>query len=446
MPATSSPSGPDPAKAKAPARRPLDGSYRALLRIPTLPRILLAMQLARIAQSMVGVAIVLFTLQEYRSPQLAGVVTFAAVFPGLVVSPIAGALLDRHGRTRLILLDYALQLVALSLIGGLALAHALPATVLVLIAVSTSFTAILSHTGLRSLFPILVPKHLWERVNAVDSNGYVVATIVGPPLAAGLVAVLGGAAALIAIAAAFGLAAMAMIGVPDPESETVSTGSLLLDSWHGVVYWWRNRTLRALAFSITVLNVAYGIMTIALPLIVLDVLHGGELAVGLVFGLSGVSGMVSALAFGRLDSRDREWRMLVLPMFAMAPAYLLMLPVAAGATGPMIGFVLLCASWLVLGFLNGPMDIAMFTVRQRRTDPAWMGRAFAVSMGANFMGFPFGAAIGGTLAAVSLPGSVLVGFGLLLVGAVLATTMVPRTDPGPTPTPTSDRARKKSTG
>ncbi|MEO8230344.1 MAG: MFS transporter, partial [Chloroflexota bacterium] len=174
MPATD-PSDAERHPAVADSER-LDNSYRALLRIPTLPRILLAMQLARIAQAMVGVAIVLFTLQEYGSPQLAGVVTFASTFPGLLVSPIAGALLDRHGRTRLILLDYALELVALALIGGLALAGALPASLLILIAIGASFTAILSHTGLRSLFPILVPRHLWERVNAVDSNGYVVAT------------------------------------------------------------------------------------------------------------------------------------------------------------------------------------------------------------------------------------------------------------------------------
>ncbi|MDP9483180.1 MAG: MFS transporter, partial [Chloroflexota bacterium] len=308
-----------------------------------------------------------------------------------------------------------------------------------------SFTAILSHTGLRSLFPILVPKHLWERVNAVDSNGYVFATILGPPLAAGLVAVFGGATALIAIAGAFGLAAVAMIGVPDPPSETVSTGNLLLDAWHGVVYWWRNRTLRGLGVSITVLNLAFGIMTIALPLIVLDVLRAGELAVGLVFGLSGVSGMVSALYFGRLDSRGREWRMLVLPMLAMAPIYLLMLPVAAGATGLILGFALLGASWLLIGFLNGPMDIALFTVRQRRTDPAWMGRAFAVSMAANFMGFPFGAAIGGGLAAISLPVSVLVGTGLILAGAVLAITTIPRTDPGPARLP-GDQPEVESAG
>src|SRR5207247_7421334 len=84
------------------------------------------------------------------------------------------------------------------LIGLLARANALPPWLLLLIAAASSLTGPLSATGLRSLFPIIVPSHLWERVNALDSNGYVVSSILGPPIAAGLVAVLAGANALIA--------------------------------------------------------------------------------------------------------------------------------------------------------------------------------------------------------------------------------------------------------
>jgi nitrate/nitrite transporter NarK len=83
------------------------------------------MAVARIAGAMVSITIVLFTLTEYHSPELAGLVTFASIMPGLLVSPIAGALLDRHGRTRLVMLDYWIAAGALTLIGILALAGAL---------------------------------------------------------------------------------------------------------------------------------------------------------------------------------------------------------------------------------------------------------------------------------------------------------------------------------
>src|SRR3990172_928156 len=126
-------------------------SYRALLDVPYIGRVVTSMSLARVAQSMLGVAIVLFTLAEYDSPALAGGVTFASILPGLLFAPIAGTLLDRHGRIRLVVLDYIVASVSLIAIAALAAADRLPPWLLVAIAVVTSLTAILSHVGLRTL-------------------------------------------------------------------------------------------------------------------------------------------------------------------------------------------------------------------------------------------------------------------------------------------------------
>ena len=411
----------------------LDRSYRALFAVPTLGRILLAMQVARVSQSMVSVALVLFTLTEYGSPALAGLVTFASVFPGLVVSPVAGALLDRHGRVRLITLDYVVALVAMVLLGVLAFLDALPAWLLVLIAAVSSLTGILSHTGLRSLFPILVPRHLWERVNAVDANGYVVATILGPPIAATFVAIFGGPPALVVIGIAFGAAAMTLRGIPDPPFETASTGRLFRDAWAGLLYTWRNRTLRGLGFAISVTNLSGGMVTIVVPLIVLNRLGANATTVGLVFAVSGITGMLSAFVTGRIDTRRREWAMIVVALAAFAPAAALLLPAStstAGATGDPAAFAaglgLVVLSSALLGLINGPLDVALFTIRQRRTETAWMGRAFAVSMAFNFVGYPIGAAIAGILATVSLQASIALGVGACLAGATLAAVMIPR--------------------
>jgi len=398
------------------------------LSIPRLGRVIVSMQLARIAQSMVGVALVLFVLQEYRSPALAGLVTFAGIVPGLLVAPIAGALLDRHGRTRLIILDYVVALASLVLIGVLAIADSLPAPLLVTIAVLSSVTGILSHTGLRSLFPILVPEYLWERVNAVDSNGYVVATILGPPIAAALVTVLGGPVALLIIGALYGLAAIALIGAPDPASASASSGNLLQDAWDGLRYTLRNPTLRGLGLAVTTLNIAGGMTTIVVPLIVLDRLQAGETAVGLVFAVSGITGMISVFLFGRTDTRGREWLMLTVPMLLMAPTFALLL-LAAGAAVPAVGLAILALALGLYGLLNGPLDIALFTVRQRRTDPAWTGRAFAVSMAFNFMGYPVGAAVAGVLATSSIELAVIVGVVAALMASLLAAVLIPRGGP-----------------
>ncbi len=410
-----------------PSRR-TERSYRALLAVPGLSRILTSMMLARIAQAMTGVALVLFTLDEYHSPALTGLITAASVLPGILIAPIAGALLDRQGRTKLIIVDYAVALTSLVLIGGLALAGALPVPVLFAITIVSSLTSILSATGLRSLFPLLVPERLWERVNAIDSNGYLVATIIGPPLAAALVSLFGGATALILIGLVYGAATIAMIGAPDPDTSSSSSGRLLADAWEGVKYTARNPTLRGLGISISLLNLSGGMVTIVVPLIVIRQLGLPEVAVGLAFAASGVAGMIAALIAGRMDTRGREWNLLVLPMAGIAAADLLLLG-GAGAATAASGLAFVVVGLALGGMLNGPMDIGLFTIRQRRTDPAWMGRAFAVSMGFNFLGYPIGAALAGVLATQSIELAIVVGAIAAVIAGIAAAILIPRTVP-----------------
>ena len=396
-------------------------SYRALFAIPTLSRILLGMTLSRIGGSMLGVAMVLFTLQEFHSPALAGLVTFASVAPGLFVSPIVGALLDRHGRARLIILDQLVGACALALIAILALTDALTPTVLVLVTGVAGLTAPLSSVGLRSLFPLIVPKRLWERVNALDSNSYVVATLIGPPAAGLIVQVVGGPQTLIVIAALFAVSAVVFVGIADPATATASTGKLLVDAWQGLRYTLRNPTLRALGISLAIVNLGWGIVTIVLPVMILGDMGLGAVVVGVVFAVSGITGGIGALVAGRWRTQGRERPMLIWPMAGMAvsTAALLLSP-----TLPV-----LVAVMAIQGLLNGPMDVALFTLRQRRTDPAWMGRAFAISMAMNFLGYPFGAAIGGTLVGIGTGLAIAVAVAFTALGAFLAWALLPRNAP-----------------
>jgi MFS family permease len=397
-----------------------DRSYRALLAVPYLGRLVLGMQIARIAQSMVSVTIVLFTLKAYNSVALSGIATFFSIFPGLLLSPIAGALLDRHGRTRLVALDYFIAMVCLSAIGILALLGTLPRWLLVVIVGIASLTAPLSATGVRSLFPLIVPRHLWERVNAMDSTGYVVATILGPSLAGGLVAVLGGALTFIAIGLSYGVAAIVIARAPEPLGKTVSTGRLLRDAWQGLVYTWHHRTLRGLGFSISVLNLANGTLTIVIPLLVLQRLHLDETLAGLAIAVQGVTGVMSAFVFGRMDTRDRERRMLALPMSMIGITIAVLLwPVR---------FLLVVLVMAITGFLNGPIDIALFTLRQRRTDPSWTGRAFAVSMAFNYAGTPIGSGLAGAMASHSIEAAIVFGAVASFASAILAVGMIPSTE------------------
>jgi predicted MFS family arabinose efflux permease len=274
---------------------------------------------------------------------------------------------------------------------------------------------------MRTLFPLMAPPHLWERLNAVDSNGYVIATIIGPPLAAVMVGAFGGPAALLVIAGLLAVAVVVLLPVPEPAAEVETSGRLLHDAWLGLLYTWRNRTLRGMGLSITTLNISGGVVSIVVPLLVLERLHLGEAAVGLVFAVQGVFGVAAGLLAGRVDTRGREVPMLAGPMTGYGPALaILLIP----GVGPIV------LSMAIMGVLNGPLDVALFTLRQRRTDPAWMGRAFAISMAFNFAGFPIGAAIAGWLASFSIEAAIVVGVIAAVIGTLAAWTLVPRRAPG----------------
>jgi hypothetical protein len=120
-------------------------------------------------------------------------------------------------------------------------------------------------------------------------------------------------------------------------------------------------------------------------------------------------------------------------MLALVPTVALLL-VAAGQGSVPLGLGVLFLEMLLVGLLIGPMDIALFTVRQRRTEKAWMGRAFAVSMAFNYLGMPVGAALAGLLAETSLEAAILIlGVGGLLAATAAAAFLVPRTEaPAPT--------------
>jgi len=391
------------------------------MRVPGFARMYTGLLLGRMGGSMTFVAIVLFVLERYHSPQLAGVTAFVAAVPGILVSPVAGALLDRYGRVRLVVLDYGVAAVSLVAIAALSGAHSLPAPLLLAIVFVASLTNPLSWGGLRSLFPIVAPRHLWERANGLDSSGHVIATLLASPLAGVLVGVFGGEWALAASGLVYMAAVVVILGLRDPSPKSSEVGSVLHSAWLGLLYTVRNPTLRGLALTLSATNAGNGILNIALPVLVLTRLHSGPATVGILWGIMGGAGLVSALVAGRISSLGRE-RQMMLFSIVVGTAAMALLPFAGNLV------VVLVAVGL-MGLAGGPFDIGLFTLRQRRTDPSWFGRAFAISMSLNSLGNPIGSAFAGPLIVTSLNLALWVAVAVSAVAAVVPFLTIPAHDP-----------------
>jgi len=367
---------------------------------------------------MFSILIVLFVLETHHSSELSGIVVMCSQIPGILVSPIAGALLDRGSRVALMVFDYLVGATCITLIGVLSLLHSLPTAVLLLIVSTASITTPLSRVGGKSLYPIMVPRPLWDRSNAVDSGGFVAATVLGPGVAGLAVALFGPRAALLLPAGVMLVGALLLAKIVIPETRVVRDSSVFGDAAAAIRYVWGNRVLRMLAGTMTVFNVAGGTLSVALPFVVLRALHGGSTTVGLLFAVMGGSGFLAGLLTGRFGTESREKRLLATSCLTTAAAFAVL---AVSHREPV-----LIAMVAVVGLANGPLTVAMFSLRQRATEPQWFGRAFAVSMNLNFIGSPIGATIAGLVLAHSVPVTFVVAGACALIGGLWPAVMPAR--------------------
>ena len=395
----------------------IEPSYAALLRVPSFGRVLLATLLARLGGQMWSIVLVLFVLQRYQSASLAGLTVLLAILPGLALSPVAGALLDRQGRVRLMILDYAVTAGLTVTIVILSLGHHLPPLLLLLIVSVLGASNVLSLTGARSLFPLMLPRNLWDRANGLDTSLYSLTAVIGPATAGVVVAKLGPEDGLLAIAVVAAVAAVSLIGVHEPIARADSGGSLIGDAWGALLYVVRHASLRGLSIALFLCNLGFGVIPVGLPVLVLRQLHGSAATVGQVFAAFGLAGLVTGLLIGRVNTEGRE-RLLIAGFIALQVPALALLAFANSV--PMV-FALAA----VAGVGESIVNVGIFALRQRRTDPAWFGRAFAVSMALNYVGAPIGSAISGPLLEHSIALPLLLGAATNVAAVVAALVLIP---------------------
>jgi MFS family permease len=396
-------------------------SYRALLAIPGMRLLAGTLLLGRLGGAMWSLALILFVLQRYHSPVLAGLTTFVAWMPGLLLSPLGGALMDRFGRVRLIAFDMGLAALTVLVIVLLSLTGALSITILLVVVGVSSLTGPLTWVGTRTLIPLVVPSPMWERGNALDATTANVATIAGPALAGVLFATVGPLATLLAIGAVWLGAGLLVAGLRDVPVGRAPASGVFRETLEGLRYVARNRVLLALAVLMPLANAAEGILQVALPVLFRSFPFGGSAVVGALWSVLGLAAIVGALAGGRMATRGRERRIIFWTLLLVAAAYCVV------AAAPLVALPLLVAAagMAVAGVFVGLHDIAMFSLRQRAIEPAWLGRAMSVSMSVNAVGLPVGTALAGPLIQVSIVGAMAAAAGVVALAAALCPLLLP---------------------
>jgi len=387
-----------------------------------VPELLAAASLSRLAGRMLMLAIVLYALARFRSPALAGWISFASMAPGLAVSPLAGALLDRIGAAKAIVVDMAVSAVLLLVLAFTGTVGVMSAPLLLALATLYSLTSPLGAAGIRTLIPNVVPKDALDRANALDTGSYAFIDVLGPALAGVLFGFVGPDETMFVIALLYALAGVSLAPLVRrmPAHRSGPARPLIHEAIAGVAYVMRNPSLRGLAISYSLYQVSWGVLVVAVPVTVLHELGAGPIAdsvTGGLWAIAGLAGAVGALCTGQLRTIQRERRFIVIGTLATAVA---IYPISA-----ILGLVGLTLGLALVGFFAGPIDVGLLSLRRRRTEASWFGRALAVSWSLNMSGLPLGSALAGLLVTQSLPTAFAVAAIASALSGVAAYALVP---------------------
>jgi amino acid adenylation domain-containing protein len=283
-----------------------------------------------------------------------GLLAVLALLPGLMAAPLAGAVVDRHNRRRIMIAASCGAGVAeLVLTGLLWSGHLRPVYVYGLV-VWLSVASVFQRVAFTAAIPQLVPKWYLGHANGIAQTATGMATLFMPVAAAGVLAMIGlrGILAIDVASYAFVLVVLALVRFPNTmgwrRREPLAT-----EVANGFRYLWRHLGLRAATVYFTVNSVFLGV-----PLVLVSplVLSFGTLAdvgrISLVEGLGAVAGGLVMSLWGG----PRRRRMFgVIVTIALAGAFCALtgvratLPVvAAGVFGTALGLALAHGSYLTI--------------------------------------------------------------------------------------------------
>jgi hypothetical protein len=380
----------------------MSGKYASVLAVAGARRLIVSALLGRLPQGMSGLSILLLVRDRSGSFALAGSAVGAFALATAAAAPVQGALVDRLGRTRVLLPDavgQALVLVALVLAAG---AHVAGAVLVVLAALAGALLPPIAPC-VRALWrEVVADPGVLETAYALDAVTQEMIWITGPLVVAVVIGLAAPSAAVLLQGGVCVAGTLLFISSPlsrgRPQPITHRRGSALASPG-----------LRALLAPVALTGFGLGAIEVGLPALALHV--GSRQASGVLLSLWSAGSLVGGLWYG-----SRDWHS------PLAARYRGLLLAAVLCTAPLIAARSLPAG-LVLCVLAGmsiaPVFSCQYSLVGRLARAGTETEAFTWVSAALIGGLACGSAAGGSVAS----GGVGAPFALACAAAVLSAAL-----------------------
>jgi MFS family permease len=342
------------------------------------------------------VALLLLAYDRFGSAWAATALTLADFGPAMLLGPLLGSLVDRHGRLRSAIVSDLIRAVAF---GGLLFVHS--AVGMMALAVLAGLGTALFRPATGALLPTLTTS---ERLGAANSLVCMLrdgGQLLGPALAAGLLLVAGPETVLGFNAVTFVISALLLLRLRGHVRPVARAETQDGPGWRVVLADVRARVLLITSGAVTLAGGTLNVSELALSQ---HDLQAGGTGLALLIGAMGI-GLTVGSGLGA-ESRD----------------LLGLLLVAAGMVGAALAPVLALAvvAFAVLGVGNGIFFVSNRVMLQRQVAEHLHGRAFGLVSSFDSWGVCAAVVLGGALVATAgaRPTLAIAGIAMTLIALV----------------------------
>jgi MFS family permease len=326
------------------------------------------------------------------SPGEVALVSVAGGLPWLMFGLVAGVVVDRVERLRLMALtQVARAVIGIALVAGVA-AGWLGIPLLAALVFLLYSCEVLYDIAFNSALPAVVERSRLQWANGRLITAEVVTVEFAGPAMGGLLFAVAPALPFAFDGVSFAVSALLLLALARhvgarEQRPAVPRRSLRDDLAEGLRWFWGQPVIRALTLVAAAVNLAAGGFLAVLVLLVQGELGAGPVGYGLVVAVGAVGSLIAGPVAGRLTSarQRRGCVQLVLPVAAASYA------VIAIATSVWV----VAVAMVVFGFVVTVANVIMVSLRQLLIPDALLGRAMAVHRVLCWGSLPIGAGLAG---------------------------------------------------
>jgi DHA3 family macrolide efflux protein-like MFS transporter len=373
------------------------------------------------AASLIGSQLVQFALVWWLTIQtgsatVLAIASIAAIVPQIILSPFAGAYVDRWKRRHVMIAADGLIAVSTMVLIFLFVIGTTPVWSIIIIVLVRSCFSAFHWPASQAATTMLVPEEHLTRVAGMNQTLQGMAGIVAPPLAAVLLAIMPIEMVLSVdiITAVLAIIPLLVIRFPEPQVQGLKR-KVTADLKEGLRFMRQWKGAMALVMVFTVVNMLISPAFSLVPILVVNHFHGGAIDLAWLEAAVGIGIILGGIVLSIWGGTERRIVTVAasialagigVTLFAMVPS-----------NGFLIALALLLYIGVMLSLINGSVNALM----QASVPINMQGRVFAligaVAMGASPIGLAFAGPVADQIGI--MPWFVIAGVPTIILGTVI---------------------------